>query len=219
MSKKSALRSAYMRERRRIQNYISKRKRWGFQSEFKMPDMPKKITEGSIRRLKNITAEKLRSFESIFVSPQGEVTYGEHWKLTKAYKEVRKAERRKAKLQGSSYKGPYGKQKPKMSDVIFNTVKDTLSMLPDNVEQYMKNVLNQAVREVGREEVAKIMQDLAEEGKPFSVETLYSDRAAARYGSQLLSRLGFSGQYQSDLQEMLDEYDTYDYELAAGDYD
>lgn len=184
-----------------------------------MPDIPKKITEGSIRRLKNITAEKLRSFESMFVSPQGEVTYGEHWKLTKAYKEVRKAESRKAKLQGSSYKGPYGKQKPKMSDVIFNTVKDTLSMLPDNIEQYMKNVLNQAVREVGREEVAKIMQDLAEEGKPFSVETLYSERAAARYGSQLLSRLGFSEQYQSDLQEMLDEYDTYDYELAAGDYD
>lgn len=58
----SLLHKQYMQQRKRIQRYIRQREKQGFRFPSNiLPDIPKRITPGSIRRLKKITAKVLLS--------------------------------------------------------------------------------------------------------------------------------------------------------------
>lgn len=58
---KNALISAYKKHRRRILNQLSKLRKKGFDtSEIKVPKIPKKITEGSVRRLEKMATRGLQ---------------------------------------------------------------------------------------------------------------------------------------------------------------
>lgn len=61
MSKKSDLKKQYMRERKRIQNYINKNTKQGYKFDYTLPAIPKKITQSSINKLAKITPSKLKS--------------------------------------------------------------------------------------------------------------------------------------------------------------
>ena len=92
MSKKEALKKEYRKQRKRIQSYISRRWKLGFDSDFVLPSIPKKITAGSVRRLKKITAEKLKQHEKRWYDPDtGEIFEEPHPELAKRQKEYRKS--------------------------------------------------------------------------------------------------------------------------------
>ena len=55
-----SLRDEYMRERRRIQSYITRLKNQGHNVTLSLPDEPKRITPASVMRLKKITPEVIR---------------------------------------------------------------------------------------------------------------------------------------------------------------
>ena len=57
-----SLKKEYMKERKRIQSYLSKQRKFGLEfSKNILPKIPKRITEGSIRRLQKITRNTLKS--------------------------------------------------------------------------------------------------------------------------------------------------------------
>lgn len=58
-SKQTPLQKAYRRERNRIQRAIREVKKYGFEPGIKPPDIPKKITQASVRRLQNISTKKI----------------------------------------------------------------------------------------------------------------------------------------------------------------
>lgn len=53
------LKQQYMAQRRRIQRFLSSAKKRGYSFDYNLPSIPKKITEGSIRKLKEVTPKKL----------------------------------------------------------------------------------------------------------------------------------------------------------------
>ena len=53
------LKQEYMKQRRRIQRFLSSAKKRGYSFDYSLPSIPKKITEGSIRKLKEVTPKKL----------------------------------------------------------------------------------------------------------------------------------------------------------------
>lgn len=75
---KSAVELEYEKQQKRIKSYVRKYAEKGvIFSEDVLPDVPKKITEGSVRRLKQITSKKLMQ-KAFAVEPEtGEVVQGE----------------------------------------------------------------------------------------------------------------------------------------------
>ena len=59
--KQSPLITEYRRQRRRIQNTVSRYRRQGYDVQFEIPAIPKTITKSSIARLSKITPEKIQS--------------------------------------------------------------------------------------------------------------------------------------------------------------
>ncbi len=76
MARLSDLHKAYMRERRRIQSYLRRYKKLGVEFDYELPNIPKKITEGSIRRLKKTTPKELQRKAYIATPETGEVITG-----------------------------------------------------------------------------------------------------------------------------------------------
>ena len=80
MTKKkiTKVQEAYKKERRRIQNYLSKKFKQGFYTTQKiLPAEPKKVTEASVNRLKKITAKDIvKKLRFVMSEETGETTSG-----------------------------------------------------------------------------------------------------------------------------------------------
>lgn len=66
----------YMRERKRIQRFLSIARKKGFEFDFSLPTIPKNITQASVSRLSNITPEKLYKKSTYTDFDSGEITSG-----------------------------------------------------------------------------------------------------------------------------------------------
>lgn len=71
---KNAIQKAYQKERNRILSHIRKLKKQGYDtSEINVPKIPKKKTEGSIRRLQKLTTRKIQEQASKLDIETGEI--------------------------------------------------------------------------------------------------------------------------------------------------
>lgn len=86
------LKEQYKKERKRIQNFMRKAEKRGYQFNYELPAIPKKITKSSVSKLKKITPKYLYS-KSVY---GGEATYGEIVSGTKGKQEERKASAKKS---------------------------------------------------------------------------------------------------------------------------
>lgn len=203
----------YRRERKRIQNYISARKKKGFLPDFELPKIPKKITQGSINRLKKITPEKIRETEKKFVDKEtGEIFEGEHWQLTKQYKKLIKAKKPK---KGKPKKTAKKEKQITYADVVRSNVERTLSELPYNVEKILRNAFD-AILKNGYtwNEISRKMEQLAMEGKNFTYANLYNQGKALSYSKELFEEFEV-GIFLDDLEEALTGEETYEYEVTG----
>lgn len=85
-----SLKSEYKRERNRIQRFIRDIKKRGFDVDFQIPDIPKRITSASVERLRKIKPEAIYK-KSSYITDTGEKISG--------------VERRKQERSEASYKG------------------------------------------------------------------------------------------------------------------
>ena len=99
------VKALYRKVRRKIQNQLSKMKKRGFDtSEIKLPSIPKKITEGSIRRLeKQFSTPKLYEKATYTIPETGEVVTG---------RKGRNYERIQAAKKASATRKKYRRQEP-----------------------------------------------------------------------------------------------------------
>lgn len=84
----------YKRERRRIQTAIRKLKTAGYEVSKKIPKIPKKITEGSIRKLQKITTRSIQELATTVDLETGEIITARQAKVRAA--RARGEKRRKA---------------------------------------------------------------------------------------------------------------------------
>ena len=105
-----SIKSLYRKERNRILSQIRKLKKQGFDtSGVKVPSIPKKVTEGSIRRLEKITTRSIQEKSTRVDTETGEI-------LTA----------RQAKVRASRERG-YSRRKPKTTPVVKPQPKVTTS--------------------------------------------------------------------------------------------
>lgn len=106
---KNSIIKQYKKERGRIQRQISRMKKRGYTfSEQILPDIPKRITKGSINRLQKITTQKLYQLAE-FTTPEGDVIKGTAGKV------YERKHKRKKKIRDVDYK-PVAPPKPTVTE-------------------------------------------------------------------------------------------------------
>lgn len=70
--------AAYRKERRRLTNYIARKRREGFEfGDWQLPEIPESPTKRDIERLKKLTTQKIMSKAGFLNKITGEVEYGD----------------------------------------------------------------------------------------------------------------------------------------------
>lgn len=146
MAKQSTLKTAYQKERARIQRKTSDLMKRGYITPDILPKIPKRITQGSINKLKKITNEKILS-ESYYIS--GDTAF-----KGKRGQEIEREERRKAKQQISTTTPP---AEDVYQQVINNFLHDILSSMVNPGHNVFVNFIENLINQKGIAAVAQMI--------------------------------------------------------------
>ena len=197
-----AIKDEYRKERKRIQQFINRAEKRGYQFDFEMPEIPKNITSASVNRLKRITPEKLYK-KSVYggEATQGEIISGtEGRKLERILAGQRAAETRRLKTEyddGPDY--PYvidTKPIPKKDDkdkiigfqriyegqenfydeVVLSTFYGELDAMGNApMHNLMKAFMDGLIQQKGKAAVARAIDEAYRSGHPFTWQVMYKD--------------------------------------------
>ena len=141
----------YRKQRKRIQSTISRlRKKGYFPAINILPDIPKRITQGSVRRLQKIDIEYIYK-KSVFL----DVETGE---LIEGRKPKRKA---KEKNNTKNKKEKTGQQKERyadFTDMVIREYINQISRFPKKVAEIVMRKLDEAIKKSGKDNVAYALQ-------------------------------------------------------------
>lgn len=192
----SETRKEYNRQRKRIQNFISRNKKRGFLfDENILPKIPKRVTKASVNRLKKLTPEKLYSKARYLDTETGEVTKG-----LQARKELRRKSREKTRAR---------KQRDDtiaFEDIVISNTLARVSQFRSELVPVFENWMDRLIQDNGRLEVAKMLQKGASEGKIVDFKVMYSETEMYKYFSDMLDFLPDQGDmYKEQVLEILQE--------------
>lgn len=176
MANNPTLKSEYERERRRIQSFIRRAKKRGFVFiDNPLPPRPKKITQGSINRLKKLNPEKLYK-QSYYVEPStGEALKGYDYapKRVNQKTKAKAPKRTAAKKSNAKIKAPSADQiaptivEDAVLNELFRRIDEYIPPLNSSAawrelrqenNNYIKAFLQSQINFRGRDEVAQTVQ-------------------------------------------------------------
>lgn len=201
----SNARDAYMRERRRIQSTMRRMEKQGFvYEENYLPAIPKRITQASVRRLREqySTATVKREAKYKVDLDTGEVETAEEYRKRKAKETVRKMQaKRKTKS---------ARRKGQVTEVDLS-----LARLDEYVKQFawahyygaFQNFIDRAISTHGKWDVAKAISDLWNSGIIPDADVLYDHDKYAEYVYLLGQKLNMR---DKNLEDMI-EQSAWDY--------
>lgn len=161
----SDVKKAYRKERRRIQQQIRRMKNRAYDVPDLLPDIPKRITQASVRRLKKITTEKLYK-ESRFVDVEtGEIL------TSKEGQKLERSRRRKPK-QKVQAPPPTPVVPPEPDYVMFDKQILTVFTMEmteifgrnEKLFNYITRWYNMSLEKYGADEMAEALEKAKSEG-------------------------------------------------------
>ena len=189
-------RKEYNKQRKRIQNFLSRARKKGFIFEENvLPEIPKRVTKASVRRLAKLTSQELYK-KAVYVSREtGEIeTPEEHKKLVQQKK--------------SSYPKPETTQKRKNktnTDTLFFTravIQTFLYTLETCRGGKAYLLLSQWFSKLrsdnGDEAVADMLQKASENGYELTWETVYNVEKANDFVQGVIQFLSTQGDFYKD---------------------
>lgn len=228
MTKKDQLRKEYLKQRRRIGATINRYKKSGFDVDFSLPKIPKKITESSINKLKNITPKKIQE-KTTYYDPvtEQEVSYYRGEKLQKQ----RKKEQEQAYISASLYEYDVQDSRGKLTDKYKQAKKEEyysafdfsdhvidafLSMImlyPTKAEPYLRTWLYRAIDNFGKEVVADGLAKAINAGNMLTHKIAYDEQELSAYTERLFSFFNVGKfereQFENDWEESI-HFEVYD---------
>ena len=195
--------SQYQRERKRIQELQRKLESKGyFFNEDVLPKTPKKITQGSINKLQQITLKTLYNKASLvleggeFIKGKKALSYElqEHKKLKQEYNE-------RIIMERTMY-----------YDTIYDNFVNTISRVESSVFIALSNTLDRMKDEIGKERVAIALEEMPESFYQVLAEHRYdSEASVSDFTSRLLAYVPDLGRLEREqLSDIIEEYSNYD---------
>lgn len=178
----------YMKERRRIQQAISREKKSGYiVPESLLPDIPKRITKASINRLKKITPKTIRSKSELLDFTTGEIITKESSNYKKS---VIKTNKELVKL---------ARQKQKEGMNGFNETEGDLPIATFDVIEHIRNQIINLTRKDGTRPVEI-------EGRKQGLLKLFDDNVSYyEYTDNFDLYYNYLMEKENDISEQLDE--------------
>ena len=141
----------YRKQRKRIQSTISRlRKKGYFPAINILPDIPKKITQGSVRRLQKIDIEYIYK-KSVFLDVEtGELIEGRKPKRKAKEKNNTKNKKEKTDQQKERYAD--------FTDMVIREYINQISRFPKKVAEIVMRKLDEAIKKSGKDNVAYALQ-------------------------------------------------------------
>lgn len=212
--KQSPLITEYRRQRRRIQNTVSRYRRQGYDVQFEIPAIPKTITKSSIARLSKITPEKIQS-----------KTYGVNYETGEQVPlpSVRAYQRKNRPPRASKPQAPPQPVQsaptpppvtnlPDVSDVIIANFRTHVSYYPEAAREIALDWLRLNIDNFGRQAVAEMLQQGQENGEWLEPKEVYSSEALYAALANMLTYLDVSPAQRNDILAEIDsEYQWDDF--------
>lgn len=208
MTKKEELKRAYTKERRRINNYISRKKREGYNIEYVIPKIPKKITVASVNRLKKITPQLILSKQSDSVKKQIAINKSLKAVIIKQKKELSGLNKKRKKQSGKFKKSDGTILKSDSSGEPVQSIGDSIEEVfsdftiedfyitsyrrelkdwNEAFENYMNSLLNIWIERYGKNNVGRMLEEANNAGYIITREIAYNiDGALYIYTAALL---------------------------------
>ena len=196
--------SEYKRIRKNLmQQYRSMIKRGYYTEKNIIPPIPKRITEGSIRKLKKIQQSLYDKMK--YVSPEtGEIIPGKKGKelARKRGNEKRKItlqikrERRTKNIANTSF----------FSRHIIDNFKERINPISkngkhNNTSDILNNWIDSLIELYGEEAVSQMLEDGAKDGNIVNYEIMYDETSAFKYINEMINYLPPVGQFTKDFLE------------------
>lgn len=148
----------YRKQRKRIQSTISRYRSQGLIVDYKLPEIPKTITPGSIRRLKQVTPKIIQK------KTFGANEYGEKISYKKQ-RAIAKEEKKKQKQLYSSF--------PNETDIVIQNFKAYISAFNEMAQGVINDWLSRLMFTHDKEEVANMLQKSVEDGTMVNYKVVY----------------------------------------------
>ncbi len=143
----------YRKQRKRIQSTINRLRKEGYFPAINiLPDIPKKITQGSVRRLQKIDIEYIYN-KSVFLDTEtGELLEGKRPKSK--HKQKPKVDTKNKKKKERQQKERYAD----FTDMVIREYKNQISRFPAKVAEIILRKLDEAIQKSGKDNVAYALQ-------------------------------------------------------------
>nr|DAR07392.1 MAG TPA: hypothetical protein [Caudoviricetes sp.] len=177
MAKKlSAIQKAYNKERRRIQRQISRMEQRGYLlPENILPKQPKRITQASVRRLKNLSTKNLYQKAEYVNVDTGEIVSGRYGRTLERQASARKgAEKRLTRKSKNVSRETYNEVEVNPNDVLYDYANQIFTVFQiemtqiygrnDKLFRYISRWFNRSRLQYGDEDFADALEKSKEAG-------------------------------------------------------
>lgn len=207
-SKQTPNQRAYAKQVKRIKQFISRAEKRGYQfNENVLPQQPKRVTQASIRKLAQITPEKLYQ-KAVY---GGEVTFGEIVKGTEGRKLERvHAAQKAASTRKYKHKQPKPTQEPSntpgfvppenisedgsfFDEIVISGFRVHVKQFNERASALLLSWLDKILQTNDRHDVAIMLNDGAEAGNIVTYQIVYSVDKLHEYMSNMLDYLPEAG--------------------------
>lgn len=211
--KKSQFYTDYMRERRRIQSTLRRYRSKGYDVDISLPDIPKRITQASVRRLKAITTKKIR--ENTYTA---DLDTGERITYQQFKNRYRKAKSPKKYLEAFNLQeqGQLA-EIPKSWQLALDQLESIISNYEDRMEEFFREKLKLAISTYGEKEVGMAVEKMIERGEIVSAKDSYNYQLILTMSTRLMQYLQLSSHEWDNVLNNLTSYQD-EQEEYEGEY-
>lgn len=219
--------SAYLKQLKRIKQFISRAEKRGYQfSSDVIPQRPKRITQASVRKLAKLTPDKLYK-KAVYggLASGGEIVPAtEGVKLERSFRAKKAAETRKYRLaepvqeptNTPDFVPPENLLEFGISNVIVQNFKSQILHFPKEIADKIIALINTLVTEQGIEDVAYSLQHMPMQFYEYINRQGYDSNASIQeFSSALIEYLpNASDGYKADLMDAF-EYNELGYNIES----
>lgn len=196
LKKASSTLKEYRKQRSRVLATVRRYEKQGLYVNFVVPNIPKRITQASVRRLSKITPKQIQ---------QKTFKLNEYGEIEASYYQFKK-EQRKKKIIST----PNTISMPSESDMVISNFRIYISEFNDVANAIINDWLNRLLFKYTKEEVAKMIQDAGESGKLIGYKMTYEPDKILTALSSMLDLMDLGVLEREQLIESLEYQENYE---------
>lgn len=215
---------AYRKERRRVQQFIRRASKRGYVFEDDiLPQIPKRITPASIRRLEHLTPDELYKRAIKLDYETGEIVSAQAARATERQEAARKAAETRARNKATPSLREEIQARPQDYDrfpseaniLISNWYTELEALRAAPAYQLLKNWMGTAISQFGREAVADMLKTAYQNGYQLGWEVAYNTEGFVDYTNTLIQYIPDVGPVGTDeFWDTLEQTESWDLEYS-----